>query len=371
MIVRGLLRAGLVATVGLSMGCSGSPSATPAAPPLAHSNAIARTAQQAGVYVSTVSGLALYTGVQSDAQPECVAQTGTGIINKIGVDPRHVLWVPEGQGGNGYVTLFGPHCGQPIQTIVDNDGQPVAVTFDGAGDAYVENFAPGDGNIDVYAAGQLTSPATQLVEQNAYNSFGEAIDGAGNVYMSYDATLSETSGTVAEFVGGQNPPVELGMTVSGCASEVLIDAAGHLLLDQDGECGQGYKNLIAVYKQPYGPKTRIATIPLKGPSFSCALGNGGVNLYCADSRTGNVDVYAYDAAKPARTFVPIQLAGDPAFGLDRRGRPGPAVHSLGVSSRDIYGSVCIDVAVPELIGFDIGLLELFGIVVLLEVLLSI
>jgi hypothetical protein len=44
---------------------------------------------------------------------------------------------------------------------------------------------------------------------------------------------------------------------------------------------------------------------------------------------------------------------------------------LGVSSRDIYGSVCIDVTVPELIGFDIGLLELFGIVVLLEVLLGI
>jgi hypothetical protein len=296
-----VLRAGLVAAMGFSFGCSGNGAPMSSVATAFNSTyASTRAPQPSGVYVASVHGVALYSGQKGDTQPECVLHAGTGVINGIGVDARHVLWVPEGTaGGNGDIVLFAPKCGQPLQTIVDGDGQAAAVMFDGSGNAYVENVSP-PGNIDVYAAGHLSTPVTDLVDANAYHAYGQAVDGAGNVYMSYVPHPSQSSGAVAEFVGGQNPAVELGITTQGCAAALAIDAAGNLLVLQS-PCVQGVKNLIDVYAPPFGPTTKIASIRLRGPSFWCSFGNGGTLLYCSDSTSGAVDVYGYRAAKPGRT----------------------------------------------------------------------
>ncbi len=300
MRVRRVLQAGAVATAALGFGCAGD--ATPAAnsgTAFDVPSASARVSQQSGVYVATVGGVALYSGAKGETKPECTLHTGSGVINGIGVDGHHVLWVPEAAaGGNGAVVLFAPTCGEPIQTIVDTDGQAAAIAFDRSGNAYIENVI--GGNIDVYLAGHLSAPSALLVDLNAFRADGEAVDRAANVYMSYVTGPSQTTGTVAEFVGGQNPPIELGITTSGCPASMAVDSAGHLLVVQTA-CAPGAKNLIAVYKTPYGPTTKIASIHLKGPSFFCSLGSGGAQLYCSNPTSGAVDVYNYPAAKPGRT----------------------------------------------------------------------
>jgi hypothetical protein len=211
-----------------------------------------------------------------------------------GVDLSNTLWIPQVSVYEKPVTyeymIVG--CGSPITDIPDPNGQPTAVAFDSNNGVYIENATgrSGGANIDVYPKRQPPI-STVLQEPNAAVATGVALDKGNNVYMAW--VDDNDAGHVDEFVGGQNPAVELALKI-GYAGDLTFDRGGNLLLvDQSA-------GTVDVFSRPFRSSPE-AKITLKGLSYQCSFGHSWKQLYCADYQQGSVDVYNYNKRNPKET----------------------------------------------------------------------
>jgi hypothetical protein len=224
----------------------------------------------------------------------CAQGDWDSVGTTVGVDLSNTLWIPQVSLYEQPVTyeymIVG--CSSPITDIPDPNGQPTAVAFDSNNGVYIENATAtsGGANIDVYPKRQPPF-STVLQEPKASVATGVALDKGNNVYMSW--VDDHNVGHVDEFVGGQNPAVELALKI-GYAGDLTFDRAGDLLLvDQSA-------GTVDVFSHPFrsSPEAKIA---LKGLSYQCSFGHSWKQLYCADYQQGAVDVYNYNNRKPKNT----------------------------------------------------------------------
>jgi hypothetical protein len=230
---------------------------------------------------------------KKNAPPRCQIHNQS-YVNGIGVDASGNVWIPQGGVFTGITTEFKPNCGKALLSINDTDGQPAAIAFDSKRNVYIENImnASGiQGNIDVYKPG-ATKPTMVLQDTNAVlRWFDIAIDKSDNVFMVYSDVYNK--GHVVEFPGGKNTPKALPMSI-GFPGGITFDSLGRLLVvDQDAAN-------VSVYKAPFTGRA-IATFALKADSVPCRFRQDRKMLYCADFTNASVDVYTYDASKPAAT----------------------------------------------------------------------
>ncbi len=278
-----------VVAVGLG-GCSSSagPSAAGSLPVLTPSynayrapdigRALAPSKIPGGLYVGEFSSGAVgeyALPTKGNESPRCTI-TGFAEVNGIGVNAKRVLYVPDG--ATRMISTFAPDCGKQGTTLSDTNGQPSDVAFDGT-TVYVNDAT--SAAIDVFANGS-TSPTSTL--SNAAikgNNFGDAVDGAHNVYM------SSQSGIIVEYAGGKEPGKQLSLNGLATPLGMDFDNKGNLLVTDT-------TNGLLIYTKPYaGSPSQQVT--LHNLSVYCKLDKPNKHLYCSDIIDGTVDAYTYPA----------------------------------------------------------------------------
>jgi DNA-binding beta-propeller fold protein YncE len=185
----------------------------------------------------------------------------TGIVNPQGlfVDSQRNLWVAVS--GNCKTTLssvleFAPGTSTPVKTLTDTGGPATGVAVDDTtGTVYVTNFfgysegcASGNpGNVEVYANGS-TSPTSTLTSATMALAFSDAVDDAGNLYVTY--AKASGSGGILEWTGGTGLPTDLGISLAYPAGIQTTKNGALLVCDQEAGCGdfeRGSKTMTKLF----------------------------------------------------------------------------------------------------------------------------
>ncbi len=219
--------------------------------------------------------------------PKCKDILPTSGVFGIGVNARHVLYVPVATFGKpSKILTFGPNCGKAGRTLDGLNDTVIDVAFDNTNDTvYV---ATDTGSIDVYEK-EATLPTRTLHNDQLVSSPGVAVDSHGNVFQSGH----KSANVVEYFQGKQQGNKVLPLTGLNRPYGLEFDVKGNLIVIDDSSG-------ILVYAAPFnGPP--IHTIRTKGSPVYGKLDFANRNLYVSDSSFGEnhpVDVYAY----PSGTF---------------------------------------------------------------------
>jgi len=210
----------------------------------------------------------------TDGPPKCKDLLSTSGVYGIGVNARHVLYVPLiGTYGKPHSILtFGPNCGAAGPTLID-PYTPIDVAFDNTTNNTVYVADVDTSGIDVYEKG-ATSPTRTLSNSALRHAVGVAVDASGNVFQ----TGVDTS-NIAEYPKGQQQGSRvLGVTGLNRPGGLEFDVKGNLIVI-DSSSG------ILVYAPPFnGPP--IHTIRTKGSPLYGKLDFANRNLYVSDSSFG-------------------------------------------------------------------------------------
>jgi len=201
----------------------------------------------------------------------------------IGVDSHGDLYVANSGAEN--VLVYAKGSTSPTNTLSDPDKFPDDVAIGSDGTVYVSNgFGPmgASGNVAVYSAG-ATSPTQYLYSRDFLHVIGVALDKAGDLFVSCNATPGG-GGTVVEFPAASTKGKQTHISL-GSAGGVGFDSAGHLLaIDQQTPS-------LNVYE--VGKKKPLYQLTLPGTSAYFAFNKDSTVLYVADYGLGEVDVFHY------------------------------------------------------------------------------
>ncbi len=273
----------------LLAGCAGATSQTPVAgvEPMAGRSAVAQPIDlllpaktPGGLYVGQFSANVIneYTlPDKNNSAPRCTVGF-VGAVNGIGVNAKHVLYVPNDSPRGIY--LWAANCGKSLPTLSDGNGQPADVAFDGT-TVYVDDATTG--GIDVFAHGATAPTGTLSNAAIAGSNFGVAVDGKHNVFES-----SQTgSGVVVEYAGGKEPGSVLAITGTATPQGLEFDKKGNLLV-------MDTTNGVLIYAPPYDGAPKHVITP-QNFSVYAKLDAANKNLYLSDIVMGTVDAYTYPA----------------------------------------------------------------------------
>jgi hypothetical protein len=263
------------------------------------------SAPKAVVYVAVSQTILAYPRTNRQGKSAFCSISPGGFALGLATDRRGNLWVAlEGQGSQYSVQEFGRDCGKP-GTVLSDPGTAANVAFGPGGTTYVANnlqiSPPGNGLIEVYAKG-ATSPTGALTDSSIQQADYVTTDAAGNVYA---ATVQQSNQyAVIEFPGGAMPGTVLKISGFEMPEALLFDRDQNLIV-----VSEGGNNQLVIYPPPYnGSPSR--TVPLRGPSQGCALGQHEAHIFCSDG-FGGVDVYAY----PAGTYQYSYSTGGASFAI--------------------------------------------------------
>ena len=161
------------------------------------------------VYVVSARGpvVEIYDPAHLHAGP-CGTVSGFSSPQGIFVDAKANLWVTDAVAQAVYE--FVPGNSVPARTLSDPNGVPVDVVVDeGSGAAYVteyKNNVNPSTLVEVYAKGS-TAPTATLSDPDARNGGYDAIDNAGNLYVSF--MTQDNKAQVDRWAGGSGSPQNL------------------------------------------------------------------------------------------------------------------------------------------------------------------
>jgi hypothetical protein len=256
-----------------------------------------------GVYVVTGTPSGLYIINQyplndkKDVAPLCTIPGGTSDFpGDVATDKNGNLWVPTiatpSISSAWEVVEYAPGCGKQGTVLDDNGvGEPIGIEFDSKGTAYVANEVDsqfGPGNVAVFPPGH-TSP-TKVLTSSLIASFVSAIaiDGSGNVYLSYDGAGYKT--LVLEFPKGKGSGQAVNVTGYSVISGITFDKNQNMILtDYSGAQDE-------VYAPPYsGAPTSTIALPSGSKPINTKLNKSNNTMYVTGG-TG-LNVYTYPGGK--------------------------------------------------------------------------
>ncbi|MGA8575001.1 MAG: hypothetical protein WB609_04840, partial [Candidatus Cybelea sp.] len=176
----------------------------------------------------------------------------TGVTNPQGlfVDKHHNLWVAiSGDCKTQFSSVleFAPGSSTPVKTLQDPAGSAADVAVDNAsGTVYVTNFfnytrgcvSGNNGVVEVYANGS-TSPTATLSDPNMSYAFNNAVDGHGNLYVTYlEVNGPSGSGHIDEWMSGSGSATDLGITLQAPGGIQTTSTGALLVCDQSVACGE-------------------------------------------------------------------------------------------------------------------------------------
>jgi hypothetical protein len=262
-------------------------------------------APKAVVYVALSQTILGYPRVNRKGKSAFCSIDPGGFALGMTTDARGSLWVAvEGQGSQYSVQEFARDCGQP-GTVLSDPGTAADIAFAPHGTAYVANnlqlSPPGNGLIEVYAKGS-TRPTGALTDPSIQQAYYVTTDAAGNVYAAIVQQSNQYA--VIEFPGGGMPGTAVKISGFEMPEALIFDRDQNLIV-----VSEGGSNQLEIYPPPYsgGP---ARTVPLRGPSQGCVLGQHEAHIFCADA-SGGVDVYAY----PAGTYQYSYSTGGASFAI--------------------------------------------------------
>ena len=212
---------------------------------------------------------------KGNESPRCTL-SGFSEVNGIGVNSKHVLYVPDGATRKIYT--YAADCGTQGVTLSDSNGQPSDVAFDGK-TVYVNDAT--SAKIDVFANGATSPTSTLSNSAISGNNFGDAVDKSHNVYE------SSQSAVIVEYAGGAEPGTKLSLNGLATPLGMDFDKQNNLLVTDT-------TNGLLIYASPYSgnPSKKVT---LHNLSVYCKLDAPNKHLYCSDIIEGTVDAYSYPA----------------------------------------------------------------------------
>ena len=302
--------AAVVSILGVSVilaGCSGAgpalPGTTSGIPAAALRSAVSAAKSGNGVYVVTGTPSGQYIINQyplndkKDVAPLCTIPGGSSDFpGDVATDKNGNLWVPTiatpSISSSWEVVEYAPGCGTQGTVLDDNQvGEPIGIEFDSEGTAYVANELDsqfGPGNVAVFPPGH-TSP-TKILTSPLIASFVSAIaiDGSGNVYLSYDGAGYKT--LVLEFPKGKGNGQAVNVTGYSVISGITFDKKQNMILtDYSGAQD-------VVYAPPYsGAPTSTIALTSGSKPINTKLNKSNNTMYVTGG-TG-LNVYTYPAGK--------------------------------------------------------------------------
>jgi DNA-binding beta-propeller fold protein YncE len=221
----------------------------------------------------------------------------TGITNPQGlfVDKHRNLWVALA--GNCRTQLssvleFAPGGTTPIETLQDSEGPATDVAVDNSsGTIYVTNFfnystgcaSGNNGVVEVYAGGS-TTPTSSLSEPNMNYAVNDAVDNAGNLYVTFIHLNGPTgNGQIDEWVGGLSLH-NLGITMQAPGGIQTTFSGNLVVCDQSVACGDFAPN-----------QTHMMNLfATKNPgALGIALDKAEKHAWVVNPGTGQLQRYAY------------------------------------------------------------------------------
>lgn len=276
----------VVVLLGALAGCSSSTTlGTPNAP--AGAASAVRDAGGGMIYASSYGGNTVDYYLKGTGPNNPVAGSLKGSLSNpwgMAVDKSGDLYVANAEDQN--VLIYAKGSTSPTGTLDDPDKFPCDVALGSDGTVYVANGSGpigGSGNIVIYKSG-ATQPTQTLNNKHFLHVAGVALDKAGDVFASYNGLGSDTGGVVEfhapDFTNRTNMHITLKY-----AGGLGFDAKGHLLvIDQNGPS-------LNVYN--VGQRKPVATLSLPGASWFFAFNQASTQLYVADYKLGEIDVFRY------------------------------------------------------------------------------
>ncbi len=171
----------------------------------------------------------------------------TGLLNPQGifVDSKRNLWVAmQGNCRTVFQSVleFAPGTSTPVKTLSDPNAFPSGVAVDNkTGTVYVANFFTGSNcesgspaDVAVYADGS-TTPTSTLTDPNMAYAFSDALDHAGNLYVTYSKGYA--GGGILEWTHGSGSAQDLSIALQYPAGIQTTKNGALLVCDQAAGCG--------------------------------------------------------------------------------------------------------------------------------------
>jgi len=249
------------------------------------------------------------------SKTQCGAITGFKNPQGLAVDSGGNLWVVNT--GTFQIFEYAPGATSPSLTLQDSSGFPSGVAVDNhSGYVYVTNFfqqGSKPGVIEVYPPG-ATQPSATLSDPKMQYAFFDAVDNAGNLYVTY--TSADGVGHVYEWFGGTGTPTDLGI-VLGAPGGIQTTASGALAI-----CDQ---RAPACGTFAAGSTTMTGLFATKdGDPFNVALNAKEKRAFVTDVANGKLGTWKYPGpdSHGGRTYVlPNGAEGVAVSPADPNGAP--------------------------------------------------
>ncbi|ADV81295.1 Ig-like domain repeat protein [Terriglobus saanensis] len=192
--------------------------------------------------------------------------------------------------GTGSQPVFAPGVAATSASAISN---PVAVTVDSAGNAYVLNAAPGGASLSVTGSGGVTQTAIPT-SAGLVNPVAITSDGAGNFYIA-----DGTTGKIVQFGadGSVTPEYVTGLVAP---TAIALDVDGNLVIAEAGSKHDlvkafvgGQRLVLAGAGANTSPDNVLATTAMLQTPSGVRVGPSG-NVFFADAAAHRV--YAIDTA---------------------------------------------------------------------------
>jgi hypothetical protein len=213
-----------------------------------------------------------------------------------------------GKGVYWTVTVYKRGGSKPFRTYVNGVFSPVDVAVAPDGTVYIANYSSA---VTVYPAGSVTYYTT-LQEPSGFAPIGVALDGSGNVFVSY-VPRSGSGGAIYEYAAGQTQGQDLGIPFTASPHGLAIDKRNNLIVAVSKAPSSGSEIEIFAHGKKH-PK-KVLTGPFQ--PFMLALSGDEQHLYVADYGSGNNDggVFVYSYPDGTELFKDTNGAAAGAYGV--------------------------------------------------------
>ena len=252
------------------------------------------------VYVSNFDlGAVLAYPTNTATPPTSPIETISGLAGPGGlaVDSSGNLYVIEDSAND--VKIFAPGASMPFKTLVGLPNQSLAsIAVDANRTVYV---SVAFGGINVYVRG-ATTPSYTLSDPTILNTFGLAVDGAGNVLVSF--TSPNTPGIrFGAFPASTTLGARLGVNffhalpidAGGAPVGAIVDKYGNLIISDPA-------GVVKIYQPDVLTAGFSFAAGLSGAACALALTSGNHHLFAVPEFTSVIYKYSYPAGKLEQTI---------------------------------------------------------------------